>query len=63
MTVTSFPVRREMAVDTVPTVSVVNGSVYVDFGATRFRMTLDAASGCAVKIADKLAALAKLQAS
>ena len=63
MKVTNLPVRRELTVDTVPSVSVVNGAVYVDFGATRFQMTLDAASGCAAKIADKLAALAKIQAS
>ncbi len=61
MQFTEHPVRRDLAVDTVPAVSVVNGIMHVDFGATRFNMTLPAASGLAAKVADKLAALAKLQ--
>lgn len=55
------PVRRATAVTKVPKISVVNGMVFVDAEDDRWFMPLDIASGYAARIAEKLAALAKLQ--
>jgi hypothetical protein len=55
------PVRRDVAVDRVPKVSVVNGTLCFEIEANRFTMTPDIASGWTARVADKLAALAKLQ--
>lgn len=60
MTITKFPVRH-VAVDIVPNVSIINGIVRLDFGSHRIALTLEAASGCAARVQDKLNALAKLQ--
>lgn len=61
MHLVSTPVRGEVAVERVPRVTVVDGALYFEIEAQRFFMTPDIASGWSARIADKLAALAKLQ--
>ena len=55
MVASKRPVRRATAVETVPSVSIVDGFVLVDTGDERLFMTPEIASGYVARISEKLA--------
>ena len=55
------PVRREVAVRTVPKISVANHTMFIDVEGVVMRMPLDVASGMSSRMTELFQALSKLQ--